>query len=209
MAEETKQTDVLETKVEEVKKEVKKEQDPTVDEGAELLKQIKDLRKESANYRTGKKEIETELADLKDKLAKSLGLKEDETDTNKLSDELTQLQGKYRQERLKNAFYRVGQKYEADTDLTWAKLFTDGALADIDVDAEDFEAKLDELIKTTVANNPKLKNSFKSSDGANPPPDPKRTVKDEYNETKAELRKNPNDQMLTQKLFILKSQLKE
>lgn len=212
MAEETKDTTVQETAdvKENVKEEVKEEQEQTVSEIEEMQKQIKDLRKESAGYRTKKNEFEKELADLKDRLAKSLGLKEDEeADSNKLSDELTQLQGKYRQERLKNAFYRVGQKHEADTDLTWAKLYTDGALTEIDVDSEDFEEKLDALIKTTVANNPKLKNSLKQSSGANPPADPKKTAKDEYNEVKELLRKNPNDQGLTQRLFILKSNLKE
>ena len=210
MAEETKQTDVQETEVVEETKEEVKEVEETVNEIDDLQKQIKDLRKESAGYRTKKNEFEKELADLKDKLAKSLGLKEDdEKDGDKLSDELARLQDKYRQERLKNAFYRVAAKNEADADLTWAVLQSGGQIADIDVDSDDFEADLTKIVKTTVEGNPKLKNAYKPNTGANPPADQKKTAKDEYNEVLAEVRKNPNDQSLKQKLFILKSRLKE
>ena len=206
MTEEIKDTAVQETEV--IKEEVKDVEQ--VDESEELRKQIKDLRKEAAGYRTKKNETETELADLKDKLAKSLGLKEDDNkDGDKLSDELTRLQDKYRQERLKNAFYRVAAKNEADADLTWAVLQSSGQISDIDVDSDDFEAELTKIVKTTVDGNPKLKNTYKPNTSANPPQDPKKTVKDEYNEVLAEVRKNPNDQSLKQKLFILKSRLNE
>ena len=211
MAEETKDIAVQETgDVKDAKKEVSEEQKQTVAEIEDLQKQIKDLRKESAGYRTKKNEFEKELADLKDRLAKSLGLKEDEdNDSDKLSEELTRLQGKYRQERLKNAFYRVAAEQQADADLTWAVLQLGGQIADIDVDSDDFEADLTKIVKTTVDGNPKLKNAYKPNTGANPPIDAKKTVRDEYNEALAELRKNPNDQMLSHKVFILKGNLKE
>jgi vacuolar-type H+-ATPase subunit I/STV1 len=69
---------------------------------------------------------------------------------------------------------------------------------------------LSDQLKTLKESDPYLFGDDKPSNpGANPPADPKRTVRDEYNETKEMLRKNPNDQALSQKLFILKSRLKE
>ena len=217
MAEDLNKVDVQETETtEEVSTDTKEDvkdtptESPDADDAEELRKEIKKLRKESAKYRTKGNELEEQFNSFKDSIAKSLGLKEDDNpDNDKLSDELTQLQGKYRQERLKNAFYRVAEQYSADTDLTWAKLYAEGQLTDIDVDGEDFEDSLNELVKTAVANNPKLKNNYKQDTSANPPGDQKKTAKDEYNEVLAEVRKNPNDQSLKQKLFILKSRLKE
>jgi hypothetical protein len=208
MADEIKKDETTEEEVTDVEETTAPEVEDNSD-ADELRKEIQKLRKEAAKYRTGKKDVEEQTTALKEKLAKALGLKDDDADPD-LSGEVKRLKDENRQERLKNAFYRAAQKAEADTDLMWAYLYANDKLSEIDVYSDDYEQTIAGEITAAIKSNPKLKaNITTSNSGANPPTDPKKTVRDEYNETKEMLRKNPNDQALSQKLFILKSRLKE
>lgn len=128
------------------------------------LKELEKVRKEAAKHRTEKnekdakvKELEGQFEEMKKGLAKLVGLEKDEPNPEELTGKINELTEKYRQERLQNRFNKIAGKNEADADLTWAYLFANGKLNDLDVEADDFETKLVERVQEALEANPKLK----------------------------------------------------
>lgn len=128
------------------------------------LKELERARKEAAKYRTEKnekdgkvKDLEKQFEAMKKGLAKLVGLEKDEPNPEELTGKINELTAKYRQERLQNRFNKIAGKNEADADLTWAYLFANGKLNDLDVEADDFETKLVERVQEALEANPKLK----------------------------------------------------
>jgi len=125
---------------------------------AALRRELERARKEAAKYRTERKQWQDQLQQLRDTVAKALGIKDDkEIEADKLAGELQQLKARYRQERLRGAFWRLADKLGADGELAYAYLYAAGDLDDLDVDAEDFEELLGQRIQSAIKANAKLR----------------------------------------------------
>lgn len=174
----------------------------------EAQKEIQKLRREAAKYRTKGREMEDSYTALKATMAKALGL-QDDTGDKALETELAGLREKYHQERLKGAYYRAAQKAGADVELTWAYLYANNILAEIDVGDDGFEQDVEARIMEALAKNSKLKAAYggAASGGANPPGKDTTSAQDEYQAARQALQQSPNDQMLRQRLFLLKERL--
>lgn len=123
-----------------------------------LRQELERARKEAAKYRTERKQWQDQLQQLRDTVAKALGIKsEDQLDAERLSRELEQLRSRYRQERLRGAFFRLAGELGADAELAYAYLAAAGDLDDLDVDAEDFQELLKQRIQSALAAKPKLR----------------------------------------------------
>ncbi|TFC59420.1 MULTISPECIES: hypothetical protein [unclassified Cryobacterium] len=73
--------------------------------------------------------------------------------------------------RLDNALIRVVDKHEADYDLLTDSASFQAKLAAIDTTADDYKSQVDELVKTTVASNTKLRKvQVAPSSGSDAPP---------------------------------------
>lgn len=141
--------------------------------------ELKRARDEAAKYRTERKQLGDQLEGFKDAIAKALGLKEDEQDAEQVSGQLTEMTGKYREERIKNAFYVEAFHQGADVELAWAHLFASGVLNDIDVDDESYRQEVATRLEAALEKYPKLKADFAPSaqdeqqrnvgSGSNPP----------------------------------------
>lgn len=134
------------------------QEDGLPDDPAALRKEIEKLRRENAKYRTRAKGTEEQLEAFKEQMAKLLGLKSDkELEADKLAARVEELQAKYRQEKLRNAFWRLAEKKGADVELTYAVLVAAGDLDNLDVDDDGFEEALAERIEAALKANPKLR----------------------------------------------------
>lgn len=126
---------------------------------------LKKVRDEAAGRRTELRQTEQERDQLKatlDQLRKALDPdSKDEDDPKKVAEKATAERDATNQElralRIERAADKAARKHGADPDaLTDSKAF-EKAAEGLDPEADDFASKLDELVKTTVENNPKLK----------------------------------------------------
>jgi hypothetical protein len=123
-----------------------------------LNKELEKTRKEAASRRVEGQDKEKALKDLRDQVAKSLGLEvEDQAaDPKQLAAQIDELKGKYRAERLKGAFERVARNADVDVELALALMTLKGDLADLDLDDSGLEAELKERIESAKERNPRI-----------------------------------------------------
>jgi hypothetical protein len=124
-------------------------------------RELERTRREAARYRTERNQDREQFEAFKKSMAKALGIQTgDEPDPDALSSELQGIRGKYRQERLQNAFYRAANKHGADADLAWAHLYASGAFNDVDVEAEDFSQSVEQSVQGALEAHPKLRADY-------------------------------------------------
>lgn len=121
-------------------------------------KLITDTRAEAATHRTGKTAAEQAQQATIDKIAVALGLKgDDETDPAKLAEKVTASEAKTRDAVTQLAVFKAAGKHQGDPAALLDSRGFLAKLADLDPTAADFPSKVDEAIKSAVADNPKLK----------------------------------------------------
>ncbi|MFC8491786.1 hypothetical protein ACFUJU_13485 [Streptomyces sp. NPDC057235] len=132
---------------------------------ARLTKELEDARKDAGKARTEAKRqaAEEAKASLVQELGKALGLVKDDDkdaappDPAKLTAEIERATAAHRQTATELAVFKGASKHGADPDsLTDSRAFM-SKLAKLDPNADDFNKKVGEAIKTAVADNPKLK----------------------------------------------------
>lgn len=128
---------------------------------ADLVSQIRELRRENAKDRTSAKETAADEArnDVVQSIGKALGLVKDGDDTpdaEQLTQQLTEQTQAAKQAQLELSVYRAASKHGADADaLLDSRSFLE-KVADIDPSKT---ADLDAAIKETVETNPRLQAS--------------------------------------------------
>jgi hypothetical protein len=143
------------------------EDDGNADEGGSsddvdaLKKEIAKLRKENAKRRTDTRTAKQAKDDTERKLkaiAKALGIEDgDEPDVDALKEKLAKVSSETKSLKIERALNRAANKHGADSEaLTDSRSFMKDADA-LDPDDDDFAGALDELVKSAVENNPKLK----------------------------------------------------
>lgn len=132
---------------------------------------VKKLREEAAAARVnGKTEAEAAAKAASEAAYKALGQQlglvaaEDETTVESLSaaiqdkdSTITAQAADIKASRLDNALIRVAGKHGADYDLLTDSASFQAKLAAIDTTSDDYRSQVDELVKTEVASNPKLR----------------------------------------------------
>jgi hypothetical protein len=126
-----------------------------------LKKEITKLRKENARRRTDSRAAKQAKDDTEGRLkaiAKALGVEDgDEPDVDALKAQLDKASGEMKSLKIENALSRAAKKHGADPEaLTDSRSFMKDANV-LNPDDEDFASSLNELVKTAVENNPKLK----------------------------------------------------
>jgi hypothetical protein len=125
-------------------------------------KMIRELRAESAGYRTKASSAEQTRQETMDAIAKALGLKGDDDPAKAAqtaAEERDQARAEARQVQRENAVLRAAGKHGADPNaLTDSRSFM-RALDAIDPAADDFAEQLDAAIAKAVEANPNLKTS--------------------------------------------------
>lgn len=165
-----------------------------------------DLNTEKNTYKAQLEERDRQLEDLKKKAAGNEDL------AKQLED--LQNQNKQSSDEYESKLAEQKKDFAIETAILKAKAKNPKAVKAL-LDASKVEHKdnklygLDEQLAELKKSDSYLFGDERATDSANPPPDQKKTAKDEYNEVLADVRKNPNDQALKQKLFILKSRLNE
>ena len=123
-----------------------------------LKAELERARKEAAKYRNERKQWQEKLEALQAQLAQALGLKKPgELEAEKVAQQFQELQQRYRQERLRNTFYRLADKHQADVELAYAYMLAAGDFDDLDVEADDFEELLGQRLQAALKANPKLR----------------------------------------------------
>jgi uncharacterized coiled-coil protein SlyX len=128
-------------------------------ERTRLQKDLESTRREAAKHRTeGNKQAE-QLTQLTKAVAVALGLQAEAQppDPAKLQQEVADLRGRYRTERIRNAYQASIHEEQADPELTWAYLTVKGQLDDLNTDDDTFAAEVRERIREAVKNQPRLK----------------------------------------------------
>lgn len=131
------------------------------DDPAKARAEIERLRRENGAARTTAKQQAADEARraLAQEIGKALGLvqEQESTDPAELASRVTSLTSGNKALAIENAILKAAPKHGADTSaLTDSRAFLARAEA-LDPAAADFGAQLDELIKSALADNPKLK----------------------------------------------------
>lgn len=113
-------------------------------------KLITDTRSEAAQHRTGKNEAEQRYQATLDGIAKALGLKQDEVDPEKLTQQLSQEQGATREAKMQLAVYRRAAANGANPDALLDSASFLRSLGDVDASKDD---AVDAAIKAAVQKN--------------------------------------------------------
>ena len=163
---------------------------------------VQGLREEAKDNRIKAKGYES-------KLRKAIGLSDDEELND---DKITAYQDKLKRDyeaaiskaddRLIQAEIKSLEGY--DTKLV-AKLLDK---SDVKIADDGTVTGITEALAKLEAEFPQVKTVAPAQPGANPPPQGNKTLKDEYDEVKAQIAKNPGNSALMQKLFLIKEKMK-
>lgn len=170
---------------------------------------VKTVREEAKENRLARKAAEAEVIAVKAKFKTLIGLK----DTDELDDSKITAYQSAQEQKLTTALQKANER------LLQAEIKSlegyDAKLVDRLLDkskvtiAEDGTITgLAEAVTALETEFPSIKIVVKAG-GANPPPDGKKTVEDDYNEALTAAQKDPANSTLRQKVFQLKEKLKK
>ncbi|MGL5829454.1 MAG: hypothetical protein ACRC0L_07785, partial [Angustibacter sp.] len=126
----------------------------------QMQAEITRLRNESGRYRTERNnqrdnagQLQQQFDQMRQGMARALGLENDEPDAGELQGQLQTTQAQYRRERLQNVVLVDSLSQNADPSLMWAHLFASGALDDLDINGGDFAETVNRRVKDAMERN--------------------------------------------------------